>query len=518
MVKPVILVILDGFGIASPSRGNAITLAKMPNFNSFIQEYPAVTLQAAGEMVGLPWQEMGNSEVGHLSLGSGKIIYQSLPLINKAIINGSFFRHEQFLKASEHVKKNHSRLHLLGLCSEGGVHGSINHLYALLEFARQQNLKEVFVHAILDGRDTPHNAALKYISDLNDRLKQLGTGKIATISGRFWAMDRDNHWERVARVYQVMTEKQGLKQDPVEVIENSYRRGIFDEEFVPVAVDEGMIQANDAVIFFNWRADRARELTKAFVLPSFTKFPRQYIKNLFFVTMMEYEKNLPVHIAFQSEKVEKPLAKIISEAGLKQLHLAETEKYAHVTFFFNGGQEETFPGEDRLIIPSPQVTSYAEKPAMSAQQITQTLIEKLQENIYHFIVVNFANADMVGHTGNLKATIQAVEAVDQCLGLITPAVLQYQGTLIITADHGNAEEIFDLQTGEIDKEHSTNPVPFILLGEKWKMEKSLWPVVPHNDLSVVRPVGILADVAPTILEILNLPVPPEMTGRSLLRR
>lgn len=524
---PVVLTILDGWGVASPSRGNAITLAYTPNYNDLIQHYPATTLQASGEMVGLPQGDMGNSEVGHLSLGGGRIIYQNLQLINRAISDSSFFNNQVFKDALQHVKTNQSSLHLMGLASEGGVHSSLNHLYALLELCQQEGVKNVYIHAFLDGRDTPHNSAFTFINHLQLHLQAIGFGKIASLMGRFYAMDRDNHWERIAKAYYalVLGQAEFKAADPLMAIEDSYRRQVFDEEFQPTIITQSdgspiaTIKENDSVIFFNFRSDRARQLTKAIALPGLEKFPhRSYIHNLFFATMMEYEKNLPVHIAFVPDKIQIPIAKIISNAGLKQLHVAETEKYAHVTFFFNGGQEDAFKGEDRIIIPSPQAASYAEKPEMSALAVKDKVIEAINGGQYHFIVANFANADMVGHTGNLEATKKAVQYIDQCLGEITQAINNTSGTLLITADHGNAEEVFNLHTGEIDKEHSTSPVPFIVVGRGWLEKKPFWPQIPMNDLSRIQPSGVLPDVAPTILHLLNLPKPKDMAqSQSLIK-
>ncbi|MBU0731288.1 2,3-bisphosphoglycerate-independent phosphoglycerate mutase [Patescibacteria group bacterium] len=521
---PVLFLIFDGFGMAPPSRGNAIALANTPNFDNMVRTYPATTLQASGEVVGLPWAEMGNSEVGHLNLGGGKIVYQNLPFINRNISDGSFFTNKQFIAAADHVKKNNSKLHLMGLTSEGGVHSSQNHLYALLEFCKSQGLEDVFIHCFLDGRDTPHNSAINYITQLSDRIKAMGVGKIATLSGRFFAMDRDNRWDRIEKAYAAMTEGKSKYsfQDPMSAIEDSYRRQIFDEELVPTVITEGekpvtKIEANDAVIFFNYRSDRARQMTKAFVLPGFNKFERpKYLENLAFVTMTEYEKNLPVKIAFEPGKIDIPLAKVISDAGLKQLHIAETEKYAHVTFFFNGGKEDEYPGEERIIIPSPSVSSYDQAPEMSANELTKKIIEEMNKQEFHFIIANYANADMVGHSGNIQAAVKAVEFLDKCLGELLNAILQTSGTLVLTSDHGNCEEMYNLQTGEIMKEHTTNPVPFILAGQRWAQQKAMWPPVPHNELYQLQPSGVLSDVAPTLLSLMGLQAPAEMSSRSLL--
>ncbi|MEI6288089.1 MAG: 2,3-bisphosphoglycerate-independent phosphoglycerate mutase [bacterium] len=521
--KPVILIILDGWGIAPPSRGNAITLAKTPTLSGLIKTYPAMTLQASGEAVGLSWGEIGNSEVGHMNLGSGKLIYQNLPLINKTIADGSFFQNEKFLGAIEHAKKNKSALHIMGLTSSGGVHSSIEHLYALLELCAKHKFKNVFIHAFVDGRDMPYNSGIDFINDIKSKIKEYGVGKIATVSGRFYAMDRDNHWERVVLAYKAMAEGQSENKftDPAEAVQASYDKKIYDEEMVPIVIMEkdqpvATIKSGDSMIFFNYRSDRAREITKAFVLPGFEKFPREYASDLYFVAMNEYEKDLPVEVAFPPETIHEPLAKIISEAGLSQLHIAETEKYAHVTFFFNGGLETQFEGEERILVPSPRVASYAELPEMSAKEITKKVVKEIMDEKYDFIVLNFANADMVGHTGDLKATIKACQTIDNCLKQIIEVVLGKGGVALLTADHGNAEELVNLQSGKIDKEHSTYPVPFIIVGKQWEGKTGGLADVPNSDLSLVQPSGLLSDVAPTILKILDLPEPSEMTGQSLV--
>lgn len=522
--KPVVLIIMDGWGIAPPSRSNGVTLAKTPTVTSLIKTYPAMTLQASGEAVGLSWGEVGNSEVGHLNIGSGKLVYQNLPRINKAVSDGSFFDNEKFLEAVERAKKNKSALHLIGLVSSGGVHSHVEHLFALLELCAREKFKNVFIHAFLDGRDMPYNSGIDFIEKIQAKCGELGIGKIASISGRFYAMDRDNHWERVVLAYQAMVKGESEEKfsDPAEAVRASYDKKVYDEEFVPVAITDknsepvGRIDNKDSVIFFNFRADRARELTKAFVLPGFDKFEREYFKNLYFVSMTEYEKDLPVEVAFSPETIKDPLVKIISEAGLKQLHIAETEKYAHVTFFFNGGMEQEFSGEDRTLVPSPRVASYAEKPEMSAKEITKKVVEAVLSDKYDFIVVNYANGDMVGHTGDLKATVKAIEVVDGGVQKIVEAVLAKGGAALVTADHGNAEELINLQSGEIDKEHSTYPVPFILVSKEWEGKNAGLQEVPNGDLSLVQPVGLLSDIAPTIIKIMNLKQPKGMSGRSLI--
>jgi 2,3-bisphosphoglycerate-independent phosphoglycerate mutase len=521
--KPVVLIILDGFGITKPSRANAIDLAKKPNFSSWLKVYPIMLLQAAGEAVGLSWGEMGNSEVGHLCLGSGRIIYQSLPRITRAISDGSFFKNQAFLKACQQVKEKGTALHLMGLLSNGGVHSYNEHLYALLELAKTQGVAKVYIHAFLDGRDTEFNSGLRFIQELQKKLEQIGIGKIATISGRFYAMDRDNHWERTEKTYLAMVEGKAEVSfnDPLKAIEASYVNKVYDEEFVPTVITENnkpvaTVNDNDSLIFFNFRSDRARELTKAFILPTFEKFnrPKGYLQKLYFVGLTEYEKNLPMEIAFPPEKISVALANVISDASLKQLHIAETEKYAHVTFFFNGGAETAVTGEDRVIIPSPRISSYDQKPEMSAPELTQRVIKEINENKYDFIVMNYANPDMVAHTGNLQATINAIEMLDNLLGQVVNTTLAKGGVVIITADHGNAEELYNLQTGEINKEHSKYPVPFLLIGKDFKNKTA--PGAAGKELYQLTASGVLADVAPTVLKILGLKRPDEMTGRSLI--
>jgi 2,3-bisphosphoglycerate-independent phosphoglycerate mutase len=519
--RPVVLAILDGWGVAPKSEGNAIANADTPNLNKFITTYPTMTLRASGDEVGLSWGEMGTSEVGHLNLGTGRIFYQTLPRINKAIDGGSFFKNKTLMAASEYVKKNKSSLHLMGLTSNGRVHTTIEHLYALLKFAKEQKLKKVFIHVFLDGRDSIYNSGAGFVEKLQGKIKEYGVGKIATLSGRFYAMDRDNRWDRTEKTYQAIAEGKSDEyfSDPLEAIEASYEKKVYDEEFVPVVILEkkkpvAVLEEKDAIIFFNYRADRARQMTKSFIAENFDKFPRdKFFPKLFFVTMTEYEKGLPVKIVFPPEEVRVCLAKVLSEAGLKQLHIAETEKYAHVTFFFNGMKEEEYLGEDRIIVPSPHVASYDKKPEMSARILTEKLVKEIMAQKYDFIIVNFANADMVGHTGNYKATREAAEVVDKCLGQIVDVVLPMGGVTVITADHGNAEEIVNLQTGKMDKEHSTNPVPLILVGKELANKG-----VPEaeTDLSLIQPVGVLADVAPTILKIMSVKQPEEMTGTALI--
>jgi len=520
--KPTMLIILDGWGVASDSPGNAISRASTPNFDKYCQNYFCTTLQASGESVGLGYNEMGNSEVGHLNIGAGKIVYQNFSRINKSITDKEFFYNPAFVKACENSLKNKTPLHLMGLISSGGVHASIDHLYALLELASHQGIKDVFVHAFLDGRDMAYNSALDLIKSLEAKMKELGVGKIATVSGRWWAMDRDNRWDRTQAVYNALTtgQAENTSINAAAAIEKSYENKIYDEEFKPTVITDKagnsltQISNKSSIVFFNFRADRARQLTKAFTLPSFDKFERpNYLQDLFFVTMTEYDKDLPVEVAYAPEIVKNPLAKIISDSNLKQLHVAETEKYAHVTYFLDGGQEEPFPGEDRVLIPSPSVENYVETPEMSAHEIKERILKELSTNKYDFIAINFANPDMVGHTGDLPASIKAVETVDKCLGEIVESVLSLNGVLLVTADHGNVEEVIKMQTGEIDKEHSTNPVPCLIIGADYATTE---PSDHKIDLNLLTPSGVLADIAPTILKIMNLAKPEDMTGRSLI--
>ncbi len=524
--KPVVLIVLDGWGITQPYSGNAISQADTQALNELTARYPSMTLMASGEAVGLPWGESGNSEVGHLNLGLGRILYQGLPRINKAISDNSFYKNEALLKAIEHTKKNNSQLHLMGLISNGCVHSSIDHLQALLVMAKENNVEKIYIHAILDGRDTAYNSSINFVNSIERSIAEYGVGEIATVSGRFYAMDRDNHWDRIAKSYLAMTEGKGNKEATVlEAIEKSYKKKIYDEEFIPAViykngaprVKDGLITDNDAIIFFNYRADRAREITGAFVLPEFDKFTRsKYLKNLLFVGFTEYEKRLPIEVAFPPEKIKNTLGEVISNAGLKQLRIAETEKYAHVTYFFNGGKEDKSPGETHELVPSPPVDSYDLKPEMSANEVTDKLVKAIEDDLYDFILVNFANADMVGHTGNIKATIKAAETADKCVGRIVKQALARDGCVLITADHGNAEVEFNMQTGTINKEHSANPVPFIIVGKQFEGKSIGVQDAPGGDLSLIKPQGILSDIAPTILKIMGIEKPPEMTGRSLV--
>ncbi|MDP3244779.1 MAG: 2,3-bisphosphoglycerate-independent phosphoglycerate mutase [bacterium] len=521
--KPVVLMILDGWGIAPDSKGNAITQAETPVFNRLTRTYPTFPVRACGGEVGLSWGEMGNSEVGHLTIGAGRVFYQSFPRISQAISSGAFAKNEVLLEAIKHAKKNNSTLHLVGLVSPGGVHSHQDHLYALLELAKKQGVKKVAIQAILDGRDTIFNAGADFIAKLQAKIKEIGVGEIASVSGRYFAMDRDNRWDRTAKAYAAMVYGEGEEaDDPLEAVKNSYEKKVFDEEFVPTVIKKNkkpvaVVSGKDSIVFFNFREDRMRQITKVFALPSFEKFERKgFLKEVFFATMTEYEKDLPVQVIFPPEIIKSCLAKAVSEAGLKQFHIAETEKYAHVTFFLNGMTEEPFIGEEREIIPSPKVSSYDKKPEMSAEAISQRVIKEIMADKYDFIVLNFANPDMVAHTGDLKATIEANEVTDKEMGKIIDAVLVKDGAVVVTADHGNAEELLNLQTEKMDKEHSTNAVPVIIVGKQWEGQTRPEIEAVNGDLSLIPPVGALSDVASTVLNILGVKKPKEMTGVSLI--
>jgi len=534
MLKPVVLMILDGWGLAPPGPGNAVSLAKTPNFNKFWSAFPHTQLLASGEAVGLPRGEDGNSEVGHLNLGAGQIVFQDLPRINMAIADGSFYQIPAFKQVVGHVRQNQGALQLLGLIGSGGVHSSLEHLFALLQLAKNEGLTNVYLHLFTDGRDSPPTSSLIYINKIQAELEKLGVGKIATLCGRYFAMDRDHRWERTQKAYDLLTQGIGESITSIkDAIKQSYEKVITDEFMEPMVLDKnGLIKDHDGVVFFNFRIDRPRQLTKALVLADFeqikiTKTPfdpyaekygwhqyqkpettttfkrKKVLKDLFFVTMTEYEKNLPVQVAFPPDIVKLPLARILSENGLRQFHIAETEKERFVTYYFNGQREEAFPGEDRLEIPSPKVATYDKKPEMSAYQVTEELSRRLKAQFYDFVIINFANPDMVGHTGVIPAGIKACEVVDECLGKIVEIVNNLDGVTIITADHGNVEEMIDPLTGEVDTEHSSNPVPFIVVGNQFRQVNLL-------------PQGILADVSPTILAMMKIEKPDLMTGRNLL--
>lgn len=517
--KPLVLVVLDGWGINAELEGNAIANSKIPTFNYLRGNYPCIALQASGISVGLAWGEPGNSEVGHMTIGSGIILYQNLPRINLAIQNGSFFSNPVFLEAINRTIRKGSALHLLGLVSNGGVHSHIDHLFALIELAVSRGVKKMFVHAITDGRDTSPKAGLGFIKSLQDKLQSAGVGKIASIAGRNWTMDRNQNWDRIKKGYDaIFGTYENKAYDPLEVISSSYQRNVGDEFIEPTVIVDGSgnpvgpVCDGDSIIFFNYREDRARQITKAIVSNDFSEFERpRFAKDLEFVSMIEYEEGSPAKVAFPPQTITTSLGKIISENGKKQLRMAETEKYAHVTYFFNGGLEEAFPGEDRILVPSPQVSSYDQTPEMSAATVTEKAMESINSQKYDFILINYANADMIGHTGNFEAAKKAVEAVDYCLGKLVKTVLACGGALLITADHGNAEIMVDPKTGEEVTEHSGNPVPLFLVTPENRKERTESQIMRHQ--SMVD--GMLVDIAPTVLEMLGIPIPQEMVGNSL---
>ena len=501
---PTMLMILDGFGIAPEGPGNAIRLADTPNLDRIFQTYPGTTLSACGKDVGLPEGQMGNSEVGHMNIGSGRIIYQDLSLISHAIEEGTFFENEVLLAAMKHVKKNGSALHLFGLLSDGGVHSHIDHLIALLRMAKDQGLEKVFVHGFLDGRDVPPSCADRYVTQLDEAMTEIGIGQLATLSGRYYAMDRDNRWERTELAYDAITLNEGKKaNDGHEAISESYKDDVSDEFLVPAVLAGACpMEDGDAVIMYNFRPDRARQITRAFVDPDFAGFPRKkVINNLHYVTMTEYDAAMPcVTVAYPPEFYPNTLGAYVSSLGLDQLRIAETEKYAHVTFFFNGGVEEPNPNEDRILIPSPKVATYDLQPEMSAYLVTERLLEEIKKEKYDLIILNFANADMVGHTGSIPAVIKAIEALDACVVRLEAAILEQGGHILLTADHGNADEMLDAE-GKPMTAHSLNPVPLVHIAD-----------APEDLMDG----GRLCDLAPTLLAIMGIEQPKEMTGHSLL--
>jgi 2,3-bisphosphoglycerate-independent phosphoglycerate mutase len=513
-MQKVILLILDGWGIAPFNDGNAPAQANIPNIRYIESHYPATTLHASGINVGLPWWEEGNSEVGHLTIGCGKVIYQYLPRISNEIQNGYFFQNSAFLAARDHIKRYNSRLHLMGLVSSGAIHSYIDHLYALLEFAKKERIKKVYLHVFTDGRDALATGAAKLLSGLKERLSAQGSGTIATICGRYYAMDRNKNWSRIEKAYNCLVgegneyERTG---DPILYLQSSYERDITDEYIEPALVDsDGQIRDNDAVIFFNFREDRAKELTQAFVEENFSEFSRKKIENLFFVTMTKVIENPNVTVAYNPPQIENPLGKVISDAGFSQFRIAETEKYAHITYFFNGLIREPFDKEERVLIPSSGGPFYDKNPEMKTPEITERVTQEIKKEVYDFILINFANPDMVGHTRNIQAAIKAAEIVDKYLGEILKSAEGRYITLV-TADHGNFEEMIT-RSGEILGEHTSNPVPFYLVDPKLK---SNIPEEKNLD-KMEKPGGFLFDIAPTILEYLELPVPQDMIGSSLI--
>ena len=512
--KPVLLVVLDGWGIRKEREANAIAIAGTPNVDALLREYPSTAVETSGLSVGLPEGQMGNSEVGHTNLGAGRIVYQDLVRINRAIEDGSFFKNDALLLACRRAKESGGALHLMGLLSDGGVHSHVEHLLALLELARREGVARVYIHAFMDGRDTPPKSGLGYMAELEKRLHEKGHCQVATVSGRYYAMDRDKRWDRVALAYAAIVRGDGYRAaSGVEAMESSYAHGETDEFVKPTVIVSsdgkpvGPVRDGDAILFFNFRADRAREITRAFTQPEFKDFDRVVVPRLSaYVCMTEYDKTFGLPVAYAPEALTEIFPEIVSHAGLKQLRCAETEKYAHVTFFFNGGRETVFPGEDRILVPSPRdVKTYDQKPEMSAPEVCEKLVQAIGTGQYGFVLVNFANPDMVGHTGVLDAAVKAVKVVDQCIGRLWQAAKAQHMAMLVTADHGNCEMMIDPQTGGPHTAHTLGPVPFILADPDFRGAK-------------LRPKGVLADVAPTALQVMGLPQPKEMKGLGLLIR
>ncbi len=511
--KPLALVILDGFGLNDKEEGNAVKAAKTPNFDKLSEEYPFATLNASGEDVGLPEGQMGNSEVGHLNLGAGRIVYQDLTRINLAIEESTLSENEVLIEAMTKAKENDSALHLLGLLSDGGVHSHIRHLFGLLEFAKAEGIEDVYVHAILDGRDVAPRSAKKYVKQLEDKMDELGVGEIVTIGGRYYYMDRDKRWDRTALAYNTMCFGEGESAETaLEAIENSYQQDKTDEFVLPTVIEkDGEPLANvaddDSIIFFNFRPDRARQLTRALNDKEFDHFERKSgYPEVHLVCMTEYDETIDAPIAFEQLEVKNTFGNILSDNGLKQLRIAETEKYAHVTFFFNGGKEVAYEGEDRKLIQSPkEVDTYDQAPKMSAKEVTDNLMEQMDETEYDVIILNFANPDMVGHTGKREAVITALETVDECLGRVVDEIREKDGALLVTADHGNSEQLLDYETGEPFTAHTSNPVPLIYINDNEK------------DVELIDG-GKLADIAPTMLNLLDIDIPEEIEGDELIKR
>lgn len=497
---PTTLIIMDGFGLAPAAPDNAVTLANTPVLDRLLREYAHTTLRSGGLDVGLPEGQMGNSEVGHTNIGGGRVVFQDLPRISRAIKDGSFFRNVAYHQAMDACKEKKSALHLYGLLSDGGVHSHIEHLYALLQMAKNEGLEKVYIHCFLDGRDVSPTSGVNFVAALRDKCTELGVGKIATVMGRYYAMDRDKRWERVQLAYDAMVYGEGIQnEDPVDAVARSYAAGVTDEFVEPVVCDvEGTISDNDSVIFFNFRPDRAREITRAIVDPDFDGFRREYFPTTY-ICNTEYDAAMPnVTVAWPRLRVENGLGEYLSGMGMTQLRIAETEKYAHVTFFFNGGVETQYPGEDRVLVPSPKVATYDLQPEMSAYEVCDKCVERIESGAYDVVILNFANCDMVGHTGVLEAAVRAVETVDECVGRVVDATLKMGGIAMVTADHGNAEDM-QQPDGSPMTAHTTNVVPFILCGAATELRE-----------------GRLADIAPTMLDVMGLNQPAEMDGRTLI--
>ncbi len=511
-IRPMVLTIMDGYGLRDEKEGNAIAMAKKPNLDRLMRECPFVKGYASGLAVGLPDGQMGNSEVGHLNMGAGRIIYQELTKITKSIEDGDFFENSVLREAVENCKKHDSAFHMMGLLSDGGVHSHNTHIYGLLELCRRAGLKKVYVHCFMDGRDTPPDSGREYIRELEEKMKELGTGSIATISGRYYAMDRDKNWNRTVLAYDAMTKGEGEKAESADAaMEQSYAKKVYDEFIVPTVIMDGdrpraVVKEHDSLVFFNFRPDRARQITRAFCDDSFDSFDRGKRLDIFFACFVDYDDTIEnKHVVFKKEEIHNTLGEYIASLGKTQCRIAETEKYAHVTFFFNGGIEEPNRFEDRILVPSPKdVPTYDLKPQMSAPQVCEKLCEAIRSGKYDLIICNFANPDMVGHTGVIDAAVKAIETVDECIGKVCEAVKEVGGAMFICADHGNADMMIDPVTGESFTAHTTSPVPFILFNA-------------GSDLRL-REQGVLADIAPTLLELMELPIPSEMTGKSLLIR
>ncbi|MBU5445356.1 2,3-bisphosphoglycerate-independent phosphoglycerate mutase [Paenibacillus sp. MSJ-34] len=507
--KPVALIIMDGFGLRDDVVGNAVAQANKPNYDRYMSEYPHTTLTACGEAVGLPEGQMGNSEVGHLNIGAGRIVYQDLTRISKSIREGEFFDNEVLIGAVRHAKDNHTKLHLYSLLSDGGVHSHISHLFAMLELAKKENLQDVYIHAFLDGRDVAPDSAKTYMQQLLAKIEEVGIGKIATVQGRYYAMDRDKRWERVEKSYRAMVYGEGPKyEDPMQAIVESYEKSVFDEFVMPTVMTDaggqpvGLVESNDAVVFLNFRPDRAIQLSNVFTNEDFQGFDRgdKLPKNLYYVCLTLFSETVKGYVAYKPKNLDNTLGEVLVQNNKKQLRIAETEKYPHVTFFFSGGRDVELPGETRILINSPKVATYDLKPEMSAYEVAEAAVKEIEADKHDCIILNFANPDMVGHSGMLEPTIKAVEATDECMGKVVEAVLAKGGVAIITADHGNAETEID-ENGRPHTAHTTNPVPFIVTDKNVSLREG----------------GILADIAPTILDLMQLSQPAEMTGTSVIK-
>ncbi|MBR5508405.1 MAG: 2,3-bisphosphoglycerate-independent phosphoglycerate mutase [Clostridia bacterium] len=504
--KPILLAILDGYGKSEITEGNAVFTAKTPRMDEIFNNNPSTVIHASGMDVGLPDGQMGNSEVGHTNIGAGRIVYQELTRITKAIEDGDFFENEELLAACDNCLKNNSDLHVMGLLSDGGVHSHIKHLFAIIELAKRKNVKNVYVHCFLDGRDVSPTSGVDFAKMLVEKIRNLKYGEVASVMGRYYAMDRDNRWERVSQAYDAIVNGKGnYEESIVTAIEKSYNQDVTDEFVVPTVLTtdgkpNGVLKENDSVVFFNFRPDRAREISRTIVDPDFDGFERKFFET-YFVCMTQYDASMPnVHVAFKPQTLENTLGEYLSKKGLKQLRIAETEKYAHVTFFFNGGVEKVYDGEDRILVASPKVATYDLKPEMSAYEVTDKLLEALDKDLYDVVILNFANCDMVGHTGIMDAAVKAVEAVDECIGKVYDKIKEKDGVILITADHGNAEQMIDPSDKSVFTAHTTNIVPLIVSG--------------MGDIELKS--GRLADLAPTMLDIMELEIPAEMSGESLI--